>query len=57
MWILLLIAININNPKDIPGRISLEFTSQEACINSANTLQYELKFKNFRIEAQCIKKY
>jgi hypothetical protein len=57
MWILLLIAININNPKDIPGRISIEFASQETCINSANTLQYELKFKNFRIEAQCIKKY
>jgi hypothetical protein len=57
MWILLLLAINVNNPRDIPGRISLEFDSYESCIASATTLQYELKFKNFRIEAQCIKKY
>ena len=57
MWILLLLAININNPKDVPGTISLEFNSYESCISSANTIQYELKFKNFRIEAQCIKKF
>lgn len=55
-WILLLLAININNPRDIPGRISVEFSSQESCISVARTLQYELKFKNFKIEAQCVKK-
>jgi hypothetical protein len=57
MWILILLAININNPRDIPGKISLEFNSLEACIESVNSLQYNLKFKNYRIEAQCIKKY
>jgi hypothetical protein len=56
-WILLLLAININNSKDIPGRISIEFSSQESCISASHTLQYELKFKNFKIEAQCVKKF
>ena len=48
-WILLLLAININNPRDIPGKISIEFSSQESCISVARTLQYELKFKNFKV--------
>lgn len=57
MWILLLLAVNIHNGKDIPGRIELEFKTQDSCLYSLNTLQYELKFKNFKIEAQCIKKF
>lgn len=56
MWILILLAININNPKDIPGRIELLYENENQCLYSLNTLTYELKFKNFKIEGQC-KKY
>jgi hypothetical protein len=56
MWILILLAININNPRDIPGRIELLYENENQCLYSLNTLKYELKFKNFKIEGQC-KKY
>lgn len=56
-WLLILIAVNINNPKDIPGRVQLEFNNERACIEALNTIEYEFKFKQFKIEAMCIKKF
>lgn len=55
-WVLILIAVNISNPKDIPGKVTIEFSNEIACITALNTIEYELKFKNFKVDAKCIKK-
>jgi hypothetical protein len=55
-WLLILIAVNVNNPKDIPGKVFIEFSTERACIEALNTVEYEFKFKNFKIDAKCIKK-
>jgi len=56
MWLLLLIAVHSTNPNDIPGRVSLEFESREACEHSLSTLKYWLKFDKFKVEGKCVKK-
>lgn len=56
MWLLILTAVNINNPADVPGKVTIEFPSQEACVRSLVTVDAWLKFRNFRVEAQCQKK-
>lgn len=56
MWILILLAVSIHNPRDVPGKIELEFKTQEQCLEILSTLKYDLKFKTFKIEGQCIKK-
>jgi hypothetical protein len=56
MWLLLLIAVHSTNSNDIPGRVSLEFESREACEHSLSTLKYWLKFDTFKVEGKCVKK-
>ena len=56
MWLMILLAVHTQDPKDIPGRITLEFTDQAACEQSLSTMTYWLKFNNFRIEGRCTKK-
>lgn len=57
MWILLLIAVNVNNANDIPGKVELTFQDQETCQQTLSTVRYWLKLKTFKIIAQCEKKY
>lgn len=56
MWILVLIAISIHNPNDQPGKVSIEFTTEQACEQARATVQYQLKFDSFKVTTQCIKK-
>jgi hypothetical protein len=56
MWLLIILAVNINNPADIPGKVSIEFITERACESARATVQYQLKFDNFKITTQCIKK-
>lgn len=56
MWILLILAINVNNPNDIPGRVQITFKTQEECREAADNMSSWLKFKDFRVTAQCIRK-
>lgn len=57
MWLLILIAVHINDPSDIPGKIELQFDNQPTCEKILSTLKYELKFKSFKVEGKCIKQY
>ena len=55
MWLLILIAVHVNNPSDQPGRIELGFKDREACELSLASMKWELKFKNFKVEGVCRK--
>jgi hypothetical protein len=52
---MILLAVHINNPQDVPGRVELTFPSQAVCEQTLNTLTYQLKFKQFKIQGQCVK--
>lgn len=43
----------MNNPTDVPGRITLEFEKQEQCEKVLNTMTYWLKFDSFKVEGRC----
>lgn len=53
MWILLLIAIHINDSKDIPARVQIPFETQAACEYAKSNMSYWIKFESFKIEAKC----
>jgi len=53
MWLMILIAVNINDPSDQPAKMSMEFPDQQSCEQTKSTLSYSVKFKNFKIEAAC----
>lgn len=53
MYLLILLALNINNPQDIPGRVELTLPSLEICQQALDSLKYQLKFRNFRVEGHC----
>ena len=55
-WILLLTAINTFNDNDRPAHMTIEFPSLAACQASANTIQYELNFKIYKVEHKCQEK-
>jgi hypothetical protein len=57
MWILLLLAVNINNPKDIPGRVTLEFPTQVECERARATMTSWLKFESFKVVSECKKQF
>ena len=54
---MVLLAVSVTNPQDIPGKITLEFPSQQACEQSLQTMRYQLKFNGFKVEGKCIKQY
>ena len=53
MWLMILIAVHINDPSDQPARMTLEFPDQQSCEQAKSSLSYTVKFKNFKIEANC----
>lgn len=53
MWLLILLAVNIHNPADVPGRVTLEFGSESECRQIARTMTYWLKFDSFKVTAEC----
>jgi hypothetical protein len=55
MWLMILIAVHLKDPKDIPGRITLEFPTQASCEQSLASITYWLKFDSFKIEGRCQK--
>lgn len=56
MWILLLLAVNISNLQDIPGKVTLEFETEQQCQTARQSMTYWLKFDNFKVTAECLKK-
>ena len=55
MWILILMAIHTNNPNDMPGKITLEFQTQQQCEQSLKSMTYWLKFDQFMVVGKCQK--
>jgi hypothetical protein len=53
MWVLVLLAIHVSDPSDVPGRIRLEFRTEEACRTALNSMTYQLKFDRFKITGSC----
>ncbi len=56
MWLMILIAVHISDPKDVPGKITLEFQDQNLCEQTLKSMTYWLKFDNFKVEGKCLKK-
>jgi len=55
MWVLIILAVHINNPEDIPGRVTIKFETEQQCLKAKETLQYKLKFDSFKVTTECKK--
>jgi hypothetical protein len=55
MWLMILIAVHVNNPQDVPARLTIPFESQQACESAIPRITYWVKFEQFKIEAKCQK--
>lgn len=55
MWLMILIAVHLNDPKDIPGRVTLQFQTQQQCEQVLSTMSYWLKFESFKVVGECKK--
>jgi len=55
MWLMILIAVHINDPKDVPGKITLQFQTQQQCEQVLQSMTYWLKFDSFKVVAECKK--
>jgi hypothetical protein len=53
MWILILIAVNVNDARDVPGRAELRFDDHASCERALSTMTYQLKTRRFRIQGKC----
>lgn len=52
-WLLILLCVSINNPNDVPGRLTLEFDTKQQCEASLKTMTYNLKFDTFKVVGNC----
>lgn len=55
-WLLIIFAVHINNPSDIPARISIGFENKETCEQALNSITYWLKFNTFKVVSECKEK-
>lgn len=53
MWILVILAVNIFDSTDVPGKIQLTFPTEQECLSTASTMTYKLKFDGFKVTTQC----
>ena len=56
MWMMILIAVHLNDPADIPARMTMDFPDQQSCEQAKSSLTYWVKSKNFKVEASCQRK-
>lgn len=42
MWKLILLAVSLTDPTDIPGEIKLNLNSEQECVQTAKTLECQL---------------
>ena len=52
---LILLAVNIHDPQDQPGRVEMLFSDQQSCQQALSTIKWQLKFKNFKVVGECKK--
>jgi hypothetical protein len=56
MWLLILLSVSVTNPNDIPGKVTLEFETEQQCHKAKESMTYWLKFDTFKVTAECVKK-
>jgi hypothetical protein len=56
MWILFLIVVHNSVPTDIPGKIALEFKTEQQCQEALKTMIFWSKFSWFNTEGKCYDK-
>jgi hypothetical protein len=56
MWVLVILAVHINNLNDVPARLTMQFPSEQQCLTAVDSLEYDIKFKQFKLEATCSQK-
>ena len=52
-WLLIVLCVNINNPKDIPGKLIVEFETKQECETKLASMSYWLKFDSFKVVGKC----
>jgi hypothetical protein len=55
MWILVLLAVNIHDLQDQPGKVEIQFPDQQTCQQALATIKWQLKFKSFKVVGECKK--
>jgi hypothetical protein len=55
MWVLIILAVHINNPADNPGRVTIKFETEQQCIKAKSSMEYWLKFDQFKVISECKK--
>jgi len=55
MWLLIIIAVNINNPQDVPATITLDMPSLHMCEEVLDSLKYKMKYTSYKVEGKCQK--
>jgi hypothetical protein len=53
--LMILIAVHVNDPKDVPAKLTLEFPDQTTCEQSLKSMSYWVKFESFKIDGKCFK--
>jgi hypothetical protein len=56
MWVLFLIVVHNSVPTDIPGKIALEFKTEQQCQEALKTMIFWSKFHWFNTEGKCYAK-
>jgi hypothetical protein len=46
-------AVHVNNPADMPGRVVIKFQTQTECEQALRSVEYWLKFDSFKIQGGC----
>jgi len=52
----MILSLNVNNPNDIPGVLTLDFETEQQCQIAKESMTYWLKFDTFKVTAECLKK-
>jgi hypothetical protein len=53
MWILILLAVHVNNPEDRPGWVTIKFDTEQQCLKAKSSMEYQLKFDRFKVVSEC----
>ena len=57
MWWLIIMAVNVSDPQDIPGWAQVPFHTETECIDAKSKSTTWIKFnKSYRIDMRCEKK-
>ena len=56
-WVLILIAVKIGDPTNVPATIVLDMPSAHVCEQVLDSMRYNIKYSSYRIEGRCQKQF